>query len=72
MRFYVPQALETATHVWVRVDRVQNKLLPLYEGPFQVLELDTKTGHCKVNRAGVEDTIALSRIKPAFLQDQST
>ena len=70
MQFYVPQAFSTCTHVWLRVDKVHNKLQPCYEGPFKVLRMNIPAGICEIDRHGVKDTVTLARLKPAFIQDQ--
>jgi len=62
---YIPTALATATHVYVRKDRVLRPLEQPYDGPFKI----TRRGEtCLwIDKNGHEDSVALTRVKPAFL-----
>jgi hypothetical protein len=61
----VPQALATATHVFVRHDATRNPLQSQYDGPYLVLERKDK--FFKVNINGCKDTVSIYRLKPAYL-----
>ena len=65
----VPQALATATHVFVRHDAVRKPLQSPYDGPYPVLERTDK--FFKLNIKGREDTVSIDRLKPAYLDINS-
>lgn len=62
---FVSQSLATATHVFVRVDAHRPPLTPPYRGPFAVLERGDKA--FVLDYGGTTDTVAVDRLKPAFL-----
>lgn len=62
---YVPQALDTATHVFIRQDSVRAPLQPPYEGPFPVLARTDH--HFTVQLPNRQDVVSKARLKPAFL-----
>jgi hypothetical protein len=66
----VPQALATATHVFVRHDTTRKPLQSQYDGPYPVLERKDK--FFKVNINGRKDTVSIDRLKPAYLDIPST
>lgn len=53
------------SHVFLRRDAVCAPLIPLYNGPFEVISRTNKT--CTVNINGRHDVITLDRGKPAYL-----
>ena len=60
---YLPTALSTATHVFVRVDGVRPSLTPPYTGPFSILSRSPK--YLVIDRDGKRDTVSIDRVKPA-------
>ena len=65
-RSYVPDALQTATHVFVRLDVVKAPLQRSYDGPFLVIKRNDK--FFTINKNGCSDTVCIDRIKPAFIE----
>ena len=61
----VDAALQSASHVLLRVDAVRRPLVPPYEGPFEVLERNAKT--FIISRHGKSVTISIDRLKPAYV-----
>ena len=55
-------ALDTASHVFLRVDAVRRPLTPPYEGPFPVVHRSAKT--FKILRNGKSITVSVDRLKP--------
>ena len=67
---FVPRDLHNATHIWIRKS-TDTSLSPRYSGPYRLLNIENNVAY--VNIDGIEQTISVSRIKPAFfLQDDST
>ena len=67
----VDPALQSASHVFLRVDSVKRPLVPPYDGPFRVLERGMKTFILDKNNKSV--TVSIDRLKPAyFLPESST
>lgn len=64
---FVPNELETCSHVFIRVDSVRKPLQQPYEGPFRVISRHGKT--FKVDRHGRVDTISVDRLKVAYVDD---
>ena len=62
---FVPQKLETCTHVYVRVDRVRAPFQPPYDGPFRVLHRSPK--HFNLDVRGMHPTVSVDRLKPAYM-----
>ena len=54
-------ALDSASHVFLRVDAVKRPLTPPYEGPFPVLSRSAKT--FKILRHGKDVTVSIDRLK---------
>ena len=65
----VDPALQSASHVLLRVDAVRRPLVPPYIGPFPVLQRSPKTFLILQN--GQEKTVTIDRLKPAFFSVQS-
>ena len=63
---YVPEALKTCSHVWVRVDRVRRPLEAPYTGPFKVNARSTKTFTIQLP-SGDSSVVSIDRLKPANL-----
>ena len=66
-RNFVPQALASATHVFVRVDAHRRPLQSPYQGPFKVVERHDK--FFKLDFGHRQDTVSLDRLKPAFMDE---
>ena len=64
-QFYVSDALQTCTHVFIRRDSVRKPLQAPYDGPYEVLNRTPK--HFTVEVKGRKEVISLDRLKPAFL-----
>lgn len=63
---YVPADLKTCEYVWLRVDRVKRPLEAPYSGPYLVIKRLPKIFIIK-NNVGVEQTVSIDRLKPAYL-----
>ncbi|CAB0013451.1 unnamed protein product [Nesidiocoris tenuis] len=64
-KFFIHPSLETASHVFVRVDSVKKPLQSPFDGPFRVLKRNSKFFTLDIN--GRTDTVSIDRLKPAFL-----
>ncbi|XP_064215679.1 uncharacterized protein LOC135267345 [Tribolium castaneum] len=64
-QIFVPQNLDTCTHVFVRRDAVRKPFDPPYDGPCKVLNRTEKYFTVDLNNKSTN--ISLSRLKPAFL-----
>lgn len=62
---YIPKALDTTTHVFVRVDNVKRPLQAPYHGPYEILERSPK--YYKLQIKGKPQNISVDRLKPAHL-----
>ncbi|KAF2343791.1 hypothetical protein FHG87_025453 [Trinorchestia longiramus] len=60
-------ALETCTHVYVRVDAVKPALTRPYEGPFLVIRRTAK--YFIIEKHGKQDSVSIDRLKAAFVSD---
>ena len=63
----VDPALQSASHVFLRVDAVKRPLVPPYIGPYLVLSKDPKT--FIILKEDKKLTVSVDRLKPAFLSD---
>jgi cleavage and polyadenylation specificity factor subunit 1 len=63
---FVHPELSTATHMFIRDDRVYKPLLPAYCGPYKVCFRSDKTATLEIN--GQKKVVSLDRCKPAFLE----
>lgn len=61
---FVHRDLATASHVFVRVDRVRTSLVRPYEGPYKVIEAGEKCFKLDIN--GKQPVISIDRLKPAY------
>lgn len=66
---FVSQDLTDCTHVFVRVDAVHPPLTQPYQGPYRVVRRTRKT--VTIDRNGKLDSVAIDRVKPAYLLDQT-
>ena len=62
---YIPNDLNTATHIFVRNDAVRKPLQPPYHGLYPIIKHSPKHFTIKLN--GRTDTISIDRLKPAHL-----
>ncbi|PIK35198.1 putative choline/ethanolamine kinase [Apostichopus japonicus] len=64
---YLPKDINSCSHVWIRIDRVRKPLEAPYSGPYKVLK---RTEHYfTLKMKDKEDTVSVSRLKPAYLED---
>ena len=61
---FVPRDLRTATHVWIR-KVTDTSLSPRYSGPFRLIKIENNVAFVDVDN--VNQTISLTRVKPAFI-----
>lgn len=62
---YVPESIGTATHVFMRIDRLKPALSAPYSGPHQVIERRQKYFIIDIN--GKKSKISVDRLKPAAI-----
>ena len=62
---YVNPAIETCTHVFLRVDKVKPPLQQPYTGPHKVVSRNNKTLCIELN--GRKSTVSIDRVKPAHM-----
>lgn len=66
---FIHQDLKSCKQVFVRNDAVKKQFQPTYDGPYKVLERDSKT--FKLQIPGRKSTvISIDRLKPAFTIDE--
>ncbi|CAH8674423.1 unnamed protein product [Schistosoma haematobium] len=65
----VSKHLNTCKFVFVRVDSVRRPLQHPYEGPYEVVERQTK--YFTINKNGKKETVSIDRIKPAFIESET-
>ena len=63
---YVNKDLKSCTHVFIRTDAVKKPLESPYTGPFKVVSRTDK--NIVVARDSTQDTIAIDRCKPAYIE----
>jgi len=68
-RSYIPDALKTCSHVFLRDDRVKPPLTPAYNGPFKVLQRNEKTFSIEIRSAPKE--FSIDHLRPAFMMEIS-
>ena len=68
-RIFMPQSLETTTHVFVRRGGVQPSLQTPYEGPYRVASR-TPTGFHVRLPGGRTELVTLNRLKPAYVSHE--
>ncbi len=66
-KIFVHKDLSTCRQVYVRVDKVRVSLEPPYEGPYKVIARKKHYFVLLIN--GIEDTVSINRLKPAYELD---
>lgn len=59
---FIPSSLQSCSHVWLRVDRLRGALTQPYEGPYEIIESDSKTFLIMIN--GQMKRVSIDRLKP--------
>ncbi|XP_064100837.1 uncharacterized protein LOC135211459 [Macrobrachium nipponense] len=67
-KHFLPKALSSCKHVFIRDDAHHPPLTRPYRGPFHVLRRTDKAYFISIN--GREDWVTIDRLKPAFLTDE--
>ncbi|KFD64679.1 hypothetical protein M514_07834 [Trichuris suis] len=62
---FMPPSLQSATHVFVRVDSYSPRLQPPYKGPYRVVKRGPKSYLLELD--GGVYSVPIDRLKPAFL-----
>ncbi|XP_065203908.1 uncharacterized protein LOC135833999 [Planococcus citri] len=62
---FVPKALDTCTHVFLRVETQRASLIPPYTGPHRVIRRKDKAIEIEVNGRAI--LVSVDRLKPAYL-----
>lgn len=65
---FIPKALKSCSHVWLRVDRVKKPMEAPYNGPYEVISRTNKVFKIKINNQEV--TVSIDRIKPVTFKLQ--
>lgn len=65
---FIPQDLQSCSHVFVRHDAIRQPLCPRYDGPFTVVKRFKK--YFIVLIKAKEETVSIDRLKPCFLPDE--
>ena len=69
---FVAGSLRTASHVFVRDDRLgKPSLAPRYTGPFKIMKRDWENNTFLLDLGGKEDRVSLSRLKAAVLPEET-
>lgn len=66
--FYIPRALNEATHVFLRQDFIRRSLEPPYAGPYKVLSRHPK--YYELDVQGKKLLVSVDRLKPAFITQE--
>uniref|UniRef100_A0A5S6Q504 Integrase catalytic domain-containing protein n=1 Tax=Trichuris muris TaxID=70415 RepID=A0A5S6Q504_TRIMR len=64
-RWFLPKELPTCTHVFLRHDAARPPLTPAYDGPYKVIDRNSKVFTIVCN--GKLKTVSIDRVKPAFI-----
>lgn len=67
---FFPQDLKNATFVFVRRDMHRSPLQKPYDGPYKILEKETK--FFKIQMGNRVECVTVDRLKPAYLDDEET
>lgn len=68
-QIWIPKNLMSASHVFLRDDKVRPPLKSIYDGPYEVLHRGEKT--FKIRYKGKELTVTVDRLKPAHMASSS-
>lgn len=63
-KIFLHPDLKTATHAFIRVDKVKKPLRQPYDGPYAILKKQEKFFTLNIN--GHKDTVSIDRLKPAY------
>ncbi|XP_065336797.1 uncharacterized protein LOC135937568 [Cloeon dipterum] len=66
---FVHPALQTSSHVMLRVDAYRKPLTPHYTGPHKVLERGEKTFQIEIK--GRRTSLSIDRLKPAYAESEN-
>ncbi|XP_075972473.1 uncharacterized protein LOC142974195 [Anticarsia gemmatalis] len=69
---FVFKLLNSSSHVYLREDAVRRALQPPYNGPYLVLERSNDGKSLTLDIKGKKVTVSVDRVKPAFIESQST
>ena len=69
-RTFVPDSLQSCTHVWLRLDRVRAPLEAPYQGPYEVIRRSSDTFTLLVRSK--PEVVSIDRLKPACLPRRAT
>ena len=70
---FIARAMRTATHVYIRDDRLgKPSLAPRYTGPFKVIRKDWQNNKFMLQLGNKQDEVSLSRLKAATMQEEAT
>ena len=61
------QAIQSATHAYLRIDTPRGKLAPRYEGPYRIVSRRDHVYELEFS-PGRNDTVSVLRLKPAFVE----
>ncbi|RWR98383.1 hypothetical protein B4U79_03154, partial [Dinothrombium tinctorium] len=64
-QIFIPQNLQTCSHVFLRDDRISPSLKQLYTGPHKVVE--RKERNFKIDVNGKNVVVTIDRLKPGFI-----
>ncbi|XP_064093848.1 uncharacterized protein LOC135206360 [Macrobrachium nipponense] len=67
-KHFLPKALSSCKHVFIRDDARCPPLTRPYQGPFRILQRTDKAYFISIN--GREDCVSTDQLKPAFLMDE--
>ena len=66
---YYPQTMNTAKHVYIRIETPRGKLQPPYRGPYTILANDGKTVTYQDDK-GQQNNVSVDRCKPAPINNE--
>ncbi|XP_075990296.1 uncharacterized protein LOC142985941 [Anticarsia gemmatalis] len=69
---FVFKQLNSSSHVYLREDAVRRALQPPYNGPYLVIERSNDGKSLTLDIKGKKVTVSVDRVKPAFIESQST
>lgn len=66
-KIFIPKSLDECKHVFVRQDMIKKGLTCPYEGPYQVIEKNSK--YFKIRIHNSIKSVSIDRLKPAFISE---